>query len=649
MMQLIEPAHDAVSGERSPGAGSPRRLGGVSPSLPRIFAIILLTLAALVWAAAPGQAQMPGAPAAEVAVEEPAVDPEALERIIETLEDEAARQRLVEELRALRVAQEAVAEETEEPGLAGRVMEALSAQLDTLSQSLGEAAQGFVGLPAFAQRTLTQLADAPDRRQFFSQVGAVLAAVLSGIIAYAVTVTVLRRVRATLENRRPQPPLARLALLSLRLLLDLLAAAAFLFAAMAVMSVIDPPRTTRLLGLALINATALTLAIMAVSSFLLAPSAPNLRLLWLQDETAYYLHLWARRLTVLATYGLLLADAAWLVGAPTAAHETLVRLIGLLIGLMLTVLVLQNRREVAQRLSRNVGQGRQRALLGNVLYRIADVWHVVAITVILAVFVMWFVNPADGGRGVAMGIGFAVVILIVARLAEHVIDQVVARAFRVPPDVMARFPGLEQRANRYVSLIRWALTVIIWGVALVAVLAVWGIDSVGWITSGAGGEILASVISIAVVIAIAAVVWEFTSSWIARYLDSYDTNGESVARSARIRTLLPLLRNVFLVFLIGVVALTVLAEIGVNIAPLLAGAGIVGLAIGFGSPGAGASDIITGRVHPDRGHDLGGRGGDGRAARRHGGGHVDPGGAPARPVRRGAHGAVGRRHQRSAI
>jgi small conductance mechanosensitive channel len=158
---------------------------------------------------------------------------------------------------------------------------------------------------------------------------------------------------------------------------------------------------------------------------------------------------------------------------------------------------------------------------------------------------------------------------------------------------MARFPGLEQRANRYVSLIRWSLTIIIWGAALVAVLAVWGIDSVGWITSGTGGEILASVISIAVVIAIAAVVWEFTSSWITRYLSSHDANGESVARSARIRTLLPLLRNVFLVFLIGVVSLTVLAEIGVNIAPLLAGAGIIGLAIGFGSQ-ALVRDIITG-------------------------------------------------------
>jgi moderate conductance mechanosensitive channel len=93
----------------------------------------------------------------------------------------------------------------------------------------------------------------------------------------------------------------------------------------------------------------------------------------------------------------------------------------------------------------------------------------------------------------------------------------------------------------------------------------WGLDSVGWFTTGTGREILGSLISIAVVIAIAVVVWEFTSSAIARYLSSHDVNGDSVERSARIRTLLPLLRNAFLVFLIGVVGLTVMAELGVNI------------------------------------------------------------------------------------
>ena len=66
-----------------------------------------------------------------------------------------------------------------------------------------------------------------------------------------------------------------------------------------------------------------------------------------------------------------------------------------------------------------------------------------------------------------------------------------------------------------------------------------------------------------------------------------------MTRSARARTLLPLLRTAMLAVLALTVALIVLGELGVNVAPLLAGAGIVGIAIGFGAQ-ALVKDIITG-------------------------------------------------------
>jgi small conductance mechanosensitive channel len=59
------------------------------------------------------------------------------------------------------------------------------------------------------------------------------------------------------------------------------------------------------------------------------------------------------------------------------------------------------------------------------------------------------------------------------------------------------------------------------------------------------------------------------------------------------RTLLPLLRTSVLVVLVVMAVLIVLSQFGVDIAPLLAGAGVVGLAIGFGSQ-ALVRDVITG-------------------------------------------------------
>jgi small conductance mechanosensitive channel len=57
--------------------------------------------------------------------------------------------------------------------------------------------------------------------------------------------------------------------------------------------------------------------------------------------------------------------------------------------------------------------------------------------------------------------------------------------------------------------------------------------------------------------------------------------------------LLPLLRTAILCVIVVLTSLIVLSHIGIDIAPLLAGAGIVGVAIGFGSQ-ALVKDVITG-------------------------------------------------------
>jgi len=63
--------------------------------------------------------------------------------------------------------------------------------------------------------------------------------------------------------------------------------------------------------------------------------------------------------------------------------------------------------------------------------------------------------------------------------------------------------------------------------------------------------------------------------------------------TAREKTLLMLFRNAFTIALAIMIGMLALAQIGVNIAPLLAGAGVLGLAIGFGAQKF-VQDIITG-------------------------------------------------------
>ena len=64
-------------------------------------------------------------------------------------------------------------------------------------------------------------------------------------------------------------------------------------------------------------------------------------------------------------------------------------------------------------------------------------------------------------------------------------------------------------------------------------------------------------------------------------------------RAARLRTLLPMLRTLLFVMIALVVVLTGLSQLGVNVGPLLAGASIFGVALGFGSQKL-VQDFITG-------------------------------------------------------
>ena len=70
-------------------------------------------------------------------------------------------------------------------------------------------------------------------------------------------------------------------------------------------------------------------------------------------------------------------------------------------------------------------------------------------------------------------------------------------------------------------------------------------------------------------------------------------DGEGGLGKSRLATLLPLFRNVVLVTIVFLVCLILVAKMGVNITPIFASAGIVGLAIGFGAQSL-VRDIISG-------------------------------------------------------
>lgn len=132
--------------------------------------------------------------------------------------------------------------------------------------------------------------------------------------------------------------------------------------------------------------------------------------------------------------------------------------------------------------------------------------------------------------------------------------------------------------------------------ALVILVSVWGSDlrSMGD-DSGVGAMLASIVIDVIAAVLLADLVWVWAKTAIDRRLADYEppSDGKAPGPEARMATLLPLLRSVLMITLLLMVGLTVLSSLGVNIAPLIAGAGVLGVAVGFGAQ-ALVRDIVSG-------------------------------------------------------
>jgi small-conductance mechanosensitive channel len=125
--------------------------------------------------------------------------------------------------------------------------------------------------------------------------------------------------------------------------------------------------------------------------------------------------------------------------------------------------------------------------------------------------------------------------------------------------------------------------------ALVLVAAIWGVDIFAWLGGGAGGGIFRAIGVI--ILAVGAI--EVAGFVVDHLVDGFAKRSGDGRRAAQIRTLGPLIRGFIQSVLVVVSALTFLSEVGVKVGPLLASAGVVGVAIGFGAQTL-VKDFLTG-------------------------------------------------------
>ncbi len=129
------------------------------------------------------------------------------------------------------------------------------------------------------------------------------------------------------------------------------------------------------------------------------------------------------------------------------------------------------------------------------------------------------------------------------------------------------------------------------------ILSIWGVDI------PYASFALRAIFESSITLVLAFFCWKITSSFLERKIqegtpvlekiEDDDNEFGSAAPRGRAHTLLPILRKLFGSILVTMVLLIVVSSFGVNIGPLLAGAGVIGLAVGFGAQKL-VSDVLSG-------------------------------------------------------
>jgi len=518
---------------------------------------------------------------------EPApVSTDELEGLVHSLQDDTEREKLVEQLRGLIAAQRG-AEKKKPPGAA--VFNQVTQQVEAFSGEILAGAAMVVDAPRLLDWAEEQASDTAARRLWAE--AAFAFALIFGCAALAEWAlrSIISQLLPRLPVRRSDTRLVRTCFALLGLILAVLPIAAFAATAYAVLPMTTEPLTrTRITLSVLVKAAVETRLLLCVVRSVLLPADAGTVFVPIDLETRNYLYIWVRRFTFWAIFGYAVPEAAWWLGIPGALYALLLKTVALVLGVLAIIFLLQNRSTVAAWIA---GEPAAASGWSRVRRTLGETWHLLAILYIIAAYLIYALHMEGGFTYVLRATLLSLILIVAARLLVSFVQRLSRRGFALKPELKAQFPTLEQRANRYIPILTGLVGGVVYFLAFLAVLQAWNVAAFAWFDSDLGRRMTGHALSIGMVLVIALAIWEVSASAIERYLSAIDAR--DVPRRTRIRTLLPLLQTALLGVIIVVTSLMILSHLGIDIAPLLAGAGVVGLAIGFGSQ-ALVKDIITG-------------------------------------------------------
>lgn len=529
----------------------------------------------------------------------------ALNLLLEVLRDEAARNMLIEELEATVATAMGVETTAVEPVVEGvslgrriamftqEVGQEAAATLGGLRSNLSSGQSVFSGLSGAEFSILLQAL--PD----------LLLVIVITVSVFLLLRTLAKRFDARLSSRAERAGFFRTAsLFAVSSAIDIFVVVlAWVLGYLATLLAIGEYGSIGIRQSMFLNAFLLVESGKVIIRTALSPAASGLRIVHVTDHAAITINRSIGLVIGVLGYGQLLVVPIVNRSASVAAGNGVSALLSVFVLVFLVYMVVRHRDEVADWLTSPVDALRQTELeasenspetklgwVNGLIVGLANFWHWVVLGYLGAMFLVVMTQPAEVTLNALIASGKILAALVVASLATGWLSAVMSRGVALPEDINQKLPLLEPRLNRFAPSAISALRLIILAVVMLFFLDVIGmIDMRAWLESQFGLQVTTTIISVTMILSVAFLLWLAITSFV-----DYRLNPEyGAVPTSREITLLTLFRNAATIAIIIITLMFSLSEIGINIGPLLASAGVLGLAIGFGAQSM-VKDIITG-------------------------------------------------------
>ncbi|MDH3661376.1 MAG: mechanosensitive ion channel [Alphaproteobacteria bacterium] len=563
--------------------------------LSRLLFIPLVMLIALSPSTGAAQSVFPSedATSAIPALTDEQLTPETISDMVSRLSDEEVRALLLQRLGAVAAAKAAEADG------GGSLLTFLPNAAAGIGEAVAISVRRLPDLWSGQTQSIKTFVSTYGAQGIMRLLGTLLAAILAGLAAEWLVNRLANTWRAEVETRKAPEGLGEaLRLLGLRLLLDIIGLVVFALVARTVVINLLPSEEIRVGQIVMINLIMVPRLMAAMSRFFLAPTRPDLRIVHTDDDTARFIHRHWIGLGILIGVGAFVSAFNRMNGV-LPGELRIGFWFNLAVHIYIAFIAIKGRGGLAKML---IGPEEDTTPMERRAAR-AYPWFLVAVSVVTWLIVEFIVSLerfdllAGGRHYITMGI------MMMAPAMDTMIRGLVGHLL---PAMTGEGPIAERAYDASKRCCIRVGRTLVFGVVVLVIAMLWQVDFHNLASQGVGVRAAAALIEFLLVLAIGYLIWELVTLWVNQKLAAEQTalgvdpndeepgGGEGGGQGgSRLSTVLPLLRRILQSAIAVIAVLVALGSLNVDITPLLAGAGIVGLAIGFGAQKL-VTDVVSG-------------------------------------------------------